>query len=83
LNDAEVDKLLDASRAESDPAKRVAIFHDLNNRLRALAPTIYAYDQVEVFATRKAVNAPALSDDAHRFALSGYGKIFRMMEVNP
>jgi peptide/nickel transport system substrate-binding protein len=81
LNDAEVDKLLDASRSETDPEKRVKIFHNLNARLRALAATIYAYDQVEVFATRKVVSVPALSDDSQRYALGAFGKSFRFMEM--
>ena len=83
LNDPEVDRLLDASRSETDQEKRVAIFHDLNKRLRALAPTIYAYDQVEVFATRKVVDVPAFSDNSKRFALGAFGKSFRFMEMKP
>jgi peptide/nickel transport system substrate-binding protein len=83
LQDAEVDKLLEAGRAEVDPAKRQKIYEDLSQRLRDLAPTIYAYDQVAVFPARKAVNVPALSDDAHRYALSGYSFSFREMEMAP
>jgi len=83
LEDAEVDKLLEAGRAETDPAKRQKIYEDLSQRLRDLAPTIYAYDQVAVFPARKAVTVPALSDDASRYALSGYGFSFREMEMAP
>ena len=83
LNDPEVDRLLNASRSETDQEKRIAIFHDLNKRLRALAPTIYAYDQVEVFATRKVVDVPAFSDNSKRFALGAFGKSFRFMEMKP
>ncbi|WEK48914.1 MAG: ABC transporter substrate-binding protein [Candidatus Kaistia colombiensis] len=81
LQDAEVDKLLAAGRAEVDPAKRQKIYEDLSQRLRDLAPTIYAYDQVAVFPARKAVTVPALSDDAHRYALSAFGFSFREMEM--
>ena len=83
LEDAEVDKLLEAGRAEVDPAKRQKIYEELSQRLRDLAPTIYAYDQVAVFPARKAVTVPALSDDAHRYALSGYSFSFREMEMAP
>ncbi|HEV7283302.1 MAG TPA: ABC transporter substrate-binding protein [Kaistia sp.] len=83
LQDAEVDNLLEAGRAEVDSAKRQKIYEDLSQRLRDLAPTIYAYDQVAVFPARKAVTVPALSDDAHRYALSGYSFSFREMEMAP
>ncbi|MGE0503536.1 MAG: ABC transporter substrate-binding protein [Rhizobiaceae bacterium] len=81
LEDAEVDKQLDAGRTTADEAGRAAAYSALNKRLVEIAPSIYAYDQVAVFAASKRVSVPALSDASKAFNLSGFGFSFRFMEM--
>ncbi len=52
--DAEGDRLLDAGRAENDPAKRKAIYLDLQKRIAETAPTImlFSADHVTVRAEK-------------------------------
>ena len=54
----------------------------MNKRLVDIAPSIYAYDQVAVFAASNRVSVPALSDPSKSFNLSGFGFTFRLMEMN-
>lgn len=82
LQDAEVDKYLDEGRTKSSDADRAAAYSALNKRLVDIAPSIYAYDQVAVFAASKRVSVPALSDPTKSFNLSGFGFTFRLMEMN-
>ena len=44
LEDAEVDALIDATRAELDPVKRGEIYEELQVRLAELKPWVYLYD---------------------------------------
>jgi peptide/nickel transport system substrate-binding protein len=81
LKDAEVDKYLDAGRTATDDASRNAAYTALNKRLMEVMPTIYAYDQVAVFAASKRVKVPALSDPAKAYIVAGFGFSFRMMEM--
>ena len=81
LNDAEVDALLEAGRTETDPAARAEIYAQLNDRLMALAATIYGYDRKSVYAASTRVTAPALSDPAEAFSLDGMGFTFRLMSI--
>jgi peptide/nickel transport system substrate-binding protein len=81
LNNPDVDKLLDAARAEVDPAKRADLYSQLNTMLVGLAPTIYAYDNQAVFAASNRVKAPTLSDESKIFGLSGMGFTFRLMQM--
>ena len=81
LANADVDALLDAGRAETDPAKRAEIYAELNDLLISLAPTIYAYDNQAVFAASTRVAAPALTDEASAFGIPAMGFTFRLMEV--
>jgi peptide/nickel transport system substrate-binding protein len=81
LKDAEVDTLLEKGRVAPE-AERAAIYEQLNKRLKALAPSIFAQDQTAVFAASKRVSVPALSDPAKAFALAGFGFTFRLMEMN-
>jgi peptide/nickel transport system substrate-binding protein len=81
LKDKKVDELLDKGRTAPDK-DRDAIYKELNQRLKELAPSIYAQDQTAVFAASKKVSAPALSDPKKAFNLSGFGFTFRLMEMN-
>lgn len=81
LQDADVDTYLEEGRALSDDAGRADAYSALNKRLMEIAPTIYAQDQVSVFAASNRVSVPALSDPAKAFNLSGFGFNFRLMEM--
>ncbi|MBL0372358.1 ABC transporter substrate-binding protein [Rhizobium sp. KVB221] len=81
LKDKEVDALLEKGRTTTDDAERAKIYTELNERLRALAPTIFAQDQTAVFAASNRVSVPALSDPSKAFALAGFGFNFRLMEM--
>jgi peptide/nickel transport system substrate-binding protein len=82
LKDAKVDELLDHGRSEVDDAARAKTYEELGNRLRELAPTIFAYDQKAVYAASKRVSVPALSGDPSKaFSLNGMGFTFRLMEM--
>jgi peptide/nickel transport system substrate-binding protein len=81
LKDAEVDQYLEEGRTAASPEGRQAAYAKLNARLMDLAPTIYAFDSVSVFAASQRVKAPALSDPAKAFGLDGMGFSFRLMEV--
>ncbi len=81
LNNPDVDALLEAGRAETDPAKRGEIYTKLNTLLISLAPTIYAYDNQAVFAASNRVTASALTDESAGFSVPAMGFTFRLMEV--
>ena len=81
LNDAEVDKLLEAGRRENDIAKRKAIYEQLDARLDAVAPAIFASEVSGVFVGRNTFKLPPLEDDSKRFSAEEYGLQFRMVEM--
>ena len=81
LNDAMVDKYLEAGRAATDEAGRQEAYTMLNARLMEIAPTIYGYDRQSDFAASNRVKAPALNDPAQMFGLDAMGFSFRLMEV--
>jgi peptide/nickel transport system substrate-binding protein len=81
LSDPEVDRLLEAGRTAATAAEREAAYSALNDRLLALAPSIYGFDRNSVFAASPRVSAPALTDPAQAFALDGMGFSFRLMTV--
>lgn len=81
LKDKDVDALLEKGRTTTDEAERAKIYTDLNMRLRAIAPTIFAQDQTAVFAASNRVSVPALSDPSKAYALAGFGFTFRLMEM--
>lgn len=81
LKDEEVDRLLEEGRQATTTEARQAAYSALNDRLLALAPSIYAYDTQAVFAASPKVRVPALTDDASRMALDSAGFQFRLMEM--
>lgn len=81
LNDADVDDLLDQGRDNTDLAARETAYKALNDRLMAIAPTIYGFDRQSVFAASDRVKVPALSDPSKAFGLDGMGFSFRLMEM--
>ena len=76
-----VDKLLDAGRSENDIAKRKAIYEQLDARLGAVAPAIFASEVNGVFVGRNTFKLPPLEDDSKRFSAEEYGLQFRMVEM--
>jgi peptide/nickel transport system substrate-binding protein len=82
LKDAKVDEWLDKGRTAASDADRAAAYVELGKRLHELAPTIFAYDQIAVFAANERVSVPALSEPAKAFQLNGMGFTFRLMEMN-
>lgn len=82
LKDAKVDELLDKGRTVTTDEERAAAYTEVSQRLRDLAPTIFAYDQTAVYAASKRVSVPALSDPTKAFSLNGMGFMFRLMEMN-
>ena len=68
-------------RDEPGDADRAAAYTEVSTRLRELAPSIFGYDQIAVFAASKRVKVPALSDPSKAFSLNGMGFTFRLMEM--
>jgi len=81
LNDPEVDKLLDAERAETDTAKRKEIFEKLDAQLDAAAPAIFASEANSVFVGLNTFHLPPFEDDAKRYSAEEYGLQFRQIEM--
>ena len=81
LNDAQVDEYLDAGREAPTDADREAAYKNLNDRLMAIAPSIYGFDRQTIYVARPEIKAPALSDPNAAFGLDGMGFVFRLMEV--
>jgi peptide/nickel transport system substrate-binding protein len=81
LKDAEVDALLDKGRTAATPADREAAYAAVNDRLMALAPTIYGFDRNTVMAASSRVSVPAMEDPAKAYALDGMGLSFRLMAM--
>lgn len=81
LNDPEVDQLLEQGRTAATQEERETAYHALNERLMALAPTIYAFDRNSVFGASPRVHAPAMEDPSKAFALDAMGLTFRLMKM--
>lgn len=81
LDDAEVDRLLDAGRTAGSDAEREVAYAALNDRLLDLAPSIYGFDRQSVFVGRSGLAVPALSEPDKAFGLDTMGFAFRLMEV--
>jgi peptide/nickel transport system substrate-binding protein len=81
LKDDKVDQYLEEGRTATSNEEREKAYSALNDRLMELAPTIYAYDQLAVFAASDRVKVPALSDPAKAFGVAGMGFTFRLMEM--
>jgi peptide/nickel transport system substrate-binding protein len=81
LDDAAVDVLLDAGRSVTSASKREQVYAGLNNRLMAIAASVYAFDRQSIFAASNRVSAPALTNPADAFGLDGMGFSFRLMSV--
>jgi len=82
LKDAKVDELLDKGRTVTAPEERAAAYAEAGERLKELAPTIFAYDQISVFAGSNRVKVPMMTDPSKAFSLIGMNFTFRLMEMN-
>jgi peptide/nickel transport system substrate-binding protein len=81
LSDAEVNGLLDAGRKENDIDKRRAIYEQLEARLDAVAPAIFASEVSGVFVGLNTFKLPPFEDDSKRFSAEEYGLQFRLVEM--
>ena len=81
LNDAEVDALLEAGRTAESDEERESAYSALNDRLLAIAPSVYGFDSQAVFVARPGISVPALSDPDMAFGLDTMGFAFRLMEI--
>lgn len=81
LNDAEVDRLLDLGRTGASDEAREEAYSALNDRLLAIAPSIYGFDRQSVFVARPNINIPALTDPDYAFGLDTMGFAFRLMAI--
>ncbi len=81
LNDAEVDSLLDMGRTGTSDQAREEAYSALNDRLVAIAPSIYGFDRQSVFVARPNIKVPALTDPDKAFGLDTMGFAFRLMEI--
>ncbi len=82
VNDAEVDRLLDAGRGTIDQAKRQKIYEQLVARLIDLQPTIYAYEMVSVFPSNASIDIPGLMDPSMQQPVMAANFTFRFMTMN-
>ena len=71
LDDAEVDRLIDASKVELDVGKRAEVLKQLQRRILEVAPAIYAYEFDAVFAKGAHIGAPPLDDGSKTVAVMG------------
>ncbi|MCY4542670.1 MAG: ABC transporter substrate-binding protein [Rhodobacteraceae bacterium] len=81
LNDSEVDSLLEAGRTATTDEGREEAYAALNQRLQAIAASVYVFDRQTVFVGRPGINVPALSDPEMAFGLDSMGFAFRLIEV--
>ena len=81
LTDAEVDKLLEEGRAETDAEKRKAIYEAADARIVAVAPAIFASEFSSIFVGRDNFKLPPFEDESQRFSAEEYGLQFRMIEM--
>lgn len=81
LKDAQVDKLLDQARAETNPAKRATLYQQASKRIVDLQPDIFGYVQSAVFARQANISVPALDDPKKTVAMQGANFIFRTISV--
>jgi peptide/nickel transport system substrate-binding protein len=81
LSDPEVDKLLEDGRNENDLDKRKAIYEQVEARLDAVAPAIFASEASGVFAGLNTFHLPPFEDDSKRFSAEEFGLQFRLIEM--
>ena len=71
LDDAEVNRLIEASKVELDMNKRAEVLKQLQRRILEVAPAIYAYEFDAVFAKGAHIGAPPLDDDSRTVPVMG------------
>jgi len=81
LQNPEVDALLDKGRTTLDPAEREKIYRELVDKIRALQPSIFAYQIVNTYPKSSRVSVPALEDPEKNTRLMGLNFEYRLMEV--
>lgn len=82
LADDTVDALLEAGRNVVDEAERAEIYAELHTAIGELAPAIFAYEFIGVYAIREGVEVPNLMDDDRRYSLASYSLLFKDISIN-
>ncbi len=82
LADDEVDSLLNEGRTETDPEARAEIYTSMAERLRDLAPAIWAYEFTGVYGVRNGVEVPNLQEEGKLYPISGFSMLFKDIQVN-
>lgn len=77
LDDAEVDRLLDAGRSTFDPAEREKIYRELDARLADLQPNIFGYDTKTVRVVRDSVTIDPLEQEGKAYSQAVVNLMFR------
>ena len=67
IKDPELDKMLDAGRAEGDPVKRRQIYLDLEKKVMDMALMVPILDELSVWAVRN--NAPGLKFNGYTYPI--------------
>ncbi|MCA1553963.1 MAG: hypothetical protein LC737_06255, partial [Chloroflexi bacterium] len=67
IKDPELDKMLDAGRAEGDPAKRRQIYLDFEKKVMDMALIVPILDELSVWAVRN--NAPGLKFNGYTYPI--------------
>lgn len=81
LKNKSIDALLDQGRAQTNPAKRAALYQQLDKAIVDQQPAIFGYEQTAVFAKQPNVTVPTLENPAQTTAMTGGNFIFRLIDV--
>ena len=82
LDDAEVDRLLDAGRSTFDEAERERIYRELDARLVDLQPNIFGYDTKTVRVVREGINIPPLEEEGKAYSQAVVNLMFRNITID-
>jgi peptide/nickel transport system substrate-binding protein len=80
--DPEADKLIEAALETTDPARRKALYAQLQRRLLQSASSLYPFETVATFAKQEYVKAAMLDDPAKGVAVQGGNWMFRTFEID-
>ena len=79
--DAEVDAMLDKGRSMPIGPERTALYEQLVKRIVDLQPSIWGYENINLYPKRDSVKVPLLENPKLQTGLSGGNYVFRMMEM--
>lgn len=82
LSDPTTDQLLSEARTTLDTSKRLSLYHQAEQRIVALQPDIYLYDQLAIFAAQDYVTLPELETPGMSVPVVGANWRFRLASIN-